>query len=98
VSLSCDQASGVRLGGNVTWLVGRKPMHGAQRSITAALATVRRTVPAGAKVTLTLNLPASAVTALGHGAHETVALTLTATNGNGTVHVGARSGPLQGTR
>jgi hypothetical protein len=96
VTLSCNQRVGVTLTGRVIRLVGKKPRHGKQRTATVNLAQARRTVNAGRKVTLTVKLPASAVTALGHGANETVAFTLASTNGNGTYRVTVKAGPLKG--
>ncbi len=97
VTLTCNQATGVTLGGRVIRLVGQKPKHGKQRTVTTSLAQARRSVNSGAKVTLTVKLPASAVTALGHGARESVAFTLTATNANGSYRMSVTAGPLKGT-
>jgi hypothetical protein len=97
VTLSCDQATGVTLGGRVIRLVGKKPSHGKQRTVTTRLAQARRSVKPGAKMTLTVKLPAGAVTRLGQGAKESVTFTLVATNGNGTYRVSVTAGPLKGT-
>lgn len=97
VTLSCDQATAVTLGGRVIKLVGKKPKHGKPGWVTTNLTRARRSVNAGAKLTLTVKLPTSAVSALGHGAKESVAFTLTATNANGTYRVSVTAGPLRGT-
>ncbi len=73
--LKCDQGGRVRLTGTLTQLVGAKPKHGKQKSKTYRLGPVNGSVTAGRGLTLTIKLPAAAVSALGHGAKESAKFT-----------------------
>ncbi|MFZ0381759.1 MAG: hypothetical protein WCD11_11310 [Solirubrobacteraceae bacterium] len=78
----CDQAADVTLQGKLTEVL--KPKHGKKRNKKFPLPKARGSAHAHAALTLTINLPKSALAALKGGAHESVTVTLTATNANGT--------------
>jgi hypothetical protein len=80
--IRCDQSVRVTLQAKLTEVVKLK--HGRRRANTLSLPVARGSAQAHAPLTLTINLPTSALTALRAGAHESVTVTLTATNGNGT--------------
>lgn len=84
LTVKCDQAASVTLTGRLTEPSGKKPKQGKQRTKTISLPSKHRSVPAGASITFTIKLPNAALTALGHGARESVAFTLVAKNANGT--------------
>jgi len=77
----CNQTVNVTLQGNLTELI--KANHGRKRSKTYSLPHAHGSAQAGLAVTLTVNLPTSALTALRAHAHESVKVTLTANNVNG---------------
>jgi hypothetical protein len=89
-SVRCDQSATVTLAGKVVELIGKKPKHGRQRTRTFALAPVHAQAVAGRSVQLAIKLPAAAVAGLGHGAVESVTLTLTASDANGKAHATGR--------
>jgi hypothetical protein len=98
LTAKCNQASKVRLTGTLTQLIGKKPKHGMQKSKTYRLGAVTGTAKAGKALTLTVKLPAAAVTALAGGAKESVTFTVTATNANGTGRAMTKVATLKGTR
>ncbi|MGZ4295561.1 MAG: InlB B-repeat-containing protein [Solirubrobacteraceae bacterium] len=98
VTVRCDQAATVTLTGALTRLVGAKPKHGKQRSVTSQLGPVKKAVKAGQAVTVTVKLPSAAVAALAKQVQESVTFRLSASNANGTVHVAARIPALKGMR
>ena len=61
-----------------------KPNHGRTRSETLSVLRAHGSAQAGVAMTLTVNLPSSALTALGAHAHESVKVTLTANDVYGT--------------
>jgi hypothetical protein len=91
----CDQAAQVSLAGSLTELLGEKSKHGKskhgkQRIHTFRLGPITASVGAGVPRTLTLELPRAALSGLANKAKESVALTLTGTNANGTSGVSAQ--------
>jgi hypothetical protein len=89
----CNQTADVTLQGKLSELV--KPKHGRKHRSTFLLPRARGSAPAGAAVTLTVNLPKSALTALRTHAHESVKVTLTANDVNGTSIATATIGSLK---
>jgi hypothetical protein len=77
LTATCDQAAKVALKGVLTQAIAKKRVKHITLRLTASL-------PAGVTKVLALKLPRSARRALGHHARESVTLTLTATNANGT--------------
>lgn len=98
LTVKCNQAGKVKLTGTLTQLIGSKPKHGKQKSKTYKLGPVNGSVKAGRALTLSVKLPAAAVTALGKGAKESATFTLTATNANGTGRATTKIATLKGTR
>ncbi|HTU86405.1 MAG TPA: hypothetical protein VMF57_12575 [Solirubrobacteraceae bacterium] len=98
LTVKCNQAGKVKLTGTLTELIGSKPKHGKQKSKSYKLGPVTGTVKAGKTLTLTVKLPAAAVSALGDGAKESATFTATATNANGTGRATAKIATLKGTR
>jgi hypothetical protein len=94
LTLRCDQATTATLTATLTRLVGAKPKHGKQRSVTSRLGPVKKTLKAARALTVTLKLPSAAVAALAKQARESLVFRLSAVNGNGTVHATARIGAL----
>lgn len=83
----CDQAAHVTLQGKLTEVVKPKhgkPKHGKKRSKTFPLPKTRGSAQPRIALTLTFNLPRSALTPLRAHAHESVTVTLTATDASGT--------------
>jgi hypothetical protein len=78
----CDQTAGVTLHGTLTELL--RPKHGRKRSKSYSLSTASHSAPGQMSLTLTIKLPRAALTALIGRAHESVTVTLSATNANGT--------------
>ena len=72
--------------------------HGRQKSKSYKLGPVSGSVKAGKALTLTVKLPAPAVTALGHGATESASFTATDTNASGTGRATAKVATLKGTK
>jgi hypothetical protein len=98
VTLRCDQATTATLTATLTRLVGAKPKHGKQRSVTSRLGPVKKTLKAARALTVTLKLPSAAVAALAKQARESLVFRLSAVNGNGTVHATARISALKAMR
>lgn len=98
LTVKCDQTGRVKLTGTLTQLIGKKPKHGKQRSKTYKLGPASARVKAGRLLTLTVKLPAAAVTALGNGANESATFTLTATNANGAGRATAKLATLKASR
>jgi uncharacterized membrane protein len=96
VSVKCNQSASASVGGVVVELVGKKPKHGKQKTKTFKLKAVRKPVSAGKTTSFTLKLPGSALKALKAGAKESVALTLVASNVNGSGQSAAAIGRLKG--
>jgi virginiamycin B lyase len=88
--LTCDQAAIAKLTGKVTALIGKKPKHGKQRAKTFSVKPERTSVSSGVAITLTIKLPAAAITALRRGAKESVAFTLVVSNASGTSQTSAK--------
>jgi virginiamycin B lyase len=84
--LTCNQRAIVKLTGNVTALIGKKPKHGKQRTKTFPVKPKRASVGSGVAIALTIKLPAAAIAALRRGGKESVAFTLSVSNANGTSH------------
>jgi hypothetical protein len=80
VQVQCNQAASAKLTGTLN----DKPASGTAKHFT--LPSVTAPVHANVKITLRLALPASAMKDLKHGAAESLAMSLTATNANGTGH------------
>jgi hypothetical protein len=95
-SVKCDQSAALTLTGQVVELVGKKPKHGRQAMRALALGPVQTQVLAGRSVQLAIRLPAAALSALSHGAVESVTLTLVARDANGTAHAVGRVARLHG--
>ena len=98
LTVRCNQAGKVKLTGTLTQLVGAKPKHGKQKSKTYKLGPVNGTVKAGKALTLTVKLPAAAVSALGTGAGESATFTSAVNNANGTGRAEAKVATLKGVR
>jgi hypothetical protein len=96
VEVKCDQGASVTLTGTLTELLGKKRRHGKQRGRRFQLVPTKAPVTAGIRKTLALKLPKAALTDLAHGAKESVALALTAANGNGTSQAAASVPALRG--
>lgn len=92
--VKCIRAGKVKLTGTLTQLIGAKPRHGKQKSKTYKLGPVSGSVTAGKALTLTVKLPAGAVSALGNGAKESAAFTAVFAGGRATTKIAA----LKGTR
>ena len=84
----CDQAAGVTLHGKLTELL--RPKHGRKRGKSYSLPTARHSAQGQVGLTLTIKLPRAALRALVGRAHESVTVTLSATNANGTSTTQAR--------
>jgi hypothetical protein len=95
-SVKCDRSAALTLTGQVVELVGQKPKHGRQATRAFALGPVHAQVLAGRSVQLAIRLPTAALSALSHGAVESVTLTLAARDANGTAHAAARVARLHG--
>jgi hypothetical protein len=98
LTVKCDQAAKVRLTGTLTRPLGKKPRHGRQRSKVYRLAPVSASVEAARSVTLTVRLPAGALTAFGRGAKESATFAVTATGRGGTGGATARIARLRRAR
>jgi len=87
LSVKCDQAAQVTLGGTVAMRVAPKPGHGKARTRTVRLTSVRAMVPAGIARTLEVRLTPSLLRALQRHVRETGSFTLTAAGAGGTTRV-----------
>jgi len=94
VEVTCDQTAGVRLSAVLTDSI-KLEGHKRPRVTRYELATIKATVTAHTSTTLKLKLPSAAVKDLLRGATETVAVTLTASNSNGTSHSTLTISPLK---
>jgi hypothetical protein len=92
VKVTCDQTAGVRFSAVLTDSIKLKG-HKRPRVTHYELATIKATVTA--HTSTTLKLPSAAVKDLLRGATETVAVTLTASNSNGTSHSTLTISPLK---
>ncbi len=92
VKVTCDQTAGVRSSAILTVSLKLKG-HKRPRVTRYALPTIKATVTAHTGTTL--KLPSAAVKDLLRGATETVAVTLTASNGSGTSHSTLTISPLK---
>ncbi len=95
LTVRCDQSANVTLAGVLT-KPGKAPKHGKAKPTKLNLGPVFGHVNPGAPTTLTIQVPAAALSALAAHAPESVAFTLTASNGNGASHASAGIGHLQG--
>ena len=82
-TVRCDQAAPLTLQGKLTEVVKHK--HRKKHSKAFSLPKAHGSANASVALTLMMNVPRSALTALRSGAHESVTVKLTATNANGTV-------------
>ena len=98
LSVRCNQAGKVKLTGNLTQLIGAKPKHGKQKSKVYKLAPGSGSVKAGRVLTLTVKLPAGAVSALGHGAKESATFTAVVVGPAGGGRATTKVAALKGTR
>jgi hypothetical protein len=98
LTVKCSQAGRVKVTGTLTQLVGRKRAHGRQKSRGYRLGPANGTANAGKALTLTIKLPAAAVSALGHGANESAVLTVVLSNPLGAGRATTRIGALHATR
>ena len=96
LTVRCDHAGKVKLTGTLTQLIGAKPKHGKQKSKTYKLGPVNGSVTAGRISTLTVKLPAAAVTALGTGAKESAMFTAALTGASGPARATAKIATLKG--
>ena len=95
MTVTCNQGVNLTLQGVLT-RPGKKPKHGKAKPIKLNLPGVSGRGNAGAPTTLSIQLPAAALSALAAHAPESIVLTLTATNANGTGRASATVGHLQG--
>lgn len=96
--VKCNKAGKVRLTGTLTQLIGAKPRHGKQKSKTYKLRPVSGAVRVGKVLTLTIKLPAAAVSALGHGARESAKFTAVVVGPVGGGRATTKIGALKGIR
>ena len=89
VRVKCNQASTATLSATLTEITNASKHH-PSRTVHITLAPLHATLQAGTAKVLTLQVPASAVSALQQGATESVAMTLQARNANGTDTVKTR--------
>ncbi len=87
----------MKLTGTLTQLIGTKPKHGKQKSKSYKLGPVSRSVTAGRALTLTVKLPAAAVTALGKGAKESAMFTAVLTSASASGRATAKVATLKAT-
>ncbi|MBV9310900.1 MAG: hypothetical protein JOZ73_08705, partial [Solirubrobacterales bacterium] len=84
LKIRCNQGASLKLTGKVVEQLRKKKGKHRKRTKTFKLRRVTRNGGANQTITITLKLPKGALNALKHGARESVMLTLTASNGNGT--------------
>jgi hypothetical protein len=84
----CDQAATLKLTGRLTIVV--HPITGHTHKLGLGLSAVTVAIRAGKSLTITVRVPKRALQAIGRRTHETIALTLVASNANG--HVSTRVG------
>jgi hypothetical protein len=86
LKIRCDQGAKLKLTGKLTEQLRKKGHHKKQRRHrkTFKLRAISKNLSAGRTITITLKLPKAALNALKRGGRESVALTLQATNSNGT--------------
>jgi hypothetical protein len=96
LTATCTENAAVTVRAKVT-MQGKKPRHGKAKTHTLSLATVHGSASANVALTLTVKLPASAVSGLKSGDMESVLFTLQATNANGTGTATATIPRLHGT-
>lgn len=82
-TVTCNQAAAVQLTGKVLETLPKKGKHG-KRTKTFTLSTASAAVQAQVPATLTFKLPTAALSALKDGKRESVTVTLTASNANGS--------------
>jgi hypothetical protein len=87
----------VRLTGTLSQLIGARPKHGKQKSRAYRMGPVSGSLTGGRALTLTVKLPAAAVTALGSGAKESVAFTAVLTSTDGGDRATTKVALLKGT-
>ena len=92
---TCNQAASITLRGVLTE-TGKKPKHGKAKTSKFNLGPVFGSAKPGAPTTLTIQLPAAALSALKGGAKESIVFTLSATNANGKAQASATVGHLVG--
>jgi hypothetical protein len=98
LTLKCNRAGKVKLTGSLTQLLGAKPRHGKQKSKTYKLGPVSGSVTAGKMLTLTVKLPAGAVSALRRGAKESATLTAVVVGPAGGGRAATKIAALKGIR
>ena len=97
LTVKCGHAGKVKLTGTLTQLIGTKPKHGKQKSKSYKLGPVSGSVTAGRALTLTVKLPAAAVTALGKGAKESAMFTAVLTSASASGRATAKVATLKAT-
>jgi hypothetical protein len=85
MKVTCDQSVDVTLSGKLT-SVQKVPGSRRTKTTRVRLQAVHGKATAGTPLTLTVTIPATAVSALKKGAKESAAVALSATNVNGIVH------------
>lgn len=98
LAVKCDQAGTVKLTGTLTQLIGAKAKHGKQKPKTYKLGPVSGSVKAGKSLTLTVKLPAAAVSALAKGATESATFTGAVVGPAGGGRATTKLATLRGTR
>jgi hypothetical protein len=97
LTVKCGHAGKVKLAGTLTQLIGTKPKHGKQKSRSYKLGPVTGSVTAGRALTLTVKLPAAAVTVLGKGAKESAMFTAVLTSASASGRATAKVATLKAT-
>jgi hypothetical protein len=97
LTVKCRHAGKVKLTGTLTQLIGTKPKHGKQKSKRYKLGPVSGSMTAGRALTLTVKLPAAAVTALGRGAEESAMFTAVLTSASASGRATAKVATLKAT-
>ena len=97
LTVKCNHAGKVKLTGTLSQLIGAKPKHGKQKSKSYKLGPVSGSVTGGRALTLTVRLPAAAVTALGKRAKESAMFTAVLTSASGGGRVTAKVATLKAT-
>jgi PKD repeat protein len=82
LTIRCNQSVGLSLSGKIAAVLHKK--HKRAKHRTFRIPRTKRSAQAARSLNLTIKLPRKALTALEKGWRETVRLTLTATNANGT--------------
>jgi hypothetical protein len=81
-TIRCNQPASIKLTGKLTETTKRK--HHKKHTKTITLKALHATTSSGVTKTLPLRLPKAALVALAHGTRESLTVTLSASNRNGT--------------